>query len=258
MTQTYSRVQIPILCELLGVPYSGSDPFVVALMTNKHYSKLAAKEAGVLTPSGFLITRNNLQACMGNLKNLKYPVIIKPNLEGSSIGISIDNICDSFDKLKLQLNNLLMDFAEIDAESYIAGYEVTDFLIGNPQNIIINEVLGIRCNNKILFENEAITLKDNAKKTVSYYLPEIVLDKVAIQNIKETTQKIAQYMGVHDILRIDYRITEKGELYFLEINSVPRVSITSELGFICKERKISYSNILDRYLKSIQKRIIHG
>ena len=65
-------------------------------------------------------------------------------------------------------------------------------------------------------------------------------------------------MGVHDILRIDYRLTENGELYFLEINSVPRVSSTSELGYICKERGVSYSDILNNYLKSIRNRIIHG
>lgn len=257
MTQTYSRVQIPVLCELLDVPYSGSDPFVVALMTNKHYSKLAVKEAGVLTSPGFVITQEVLQANITNLKSMKYPVIVKPNLEGSSIGISADSVCSSFEQLMLKLIRLLTEFKELDVETYISGYEITNFLIGNPGDIVLNEVLGIKHHNKILFDNEVITLADNAHKTTSYYLPETVWSASTIQMIKDTTLKIAQYLGVHDIIRIDYRLTKNNELYFLEINSVPRVSSTSELGFLCQKRDISYSEILDRYLKSIQRRLNH-
>lgn len=258
MTETYSRVQIPILCELLGVSYSGSDPFVVALMTNKYYSKLAVKEAGFLTSPGYLITRNNLKINLNNLNSLEYPIMIKPNLEGSSVGITADNVCSSYTQLMSRLNALLNEFEEISIESYIAGYEITNFLIGNPNNIVLNEVLGVKHHGKILFDKEVITLKDNATKSTSYYLPETVLDSATIQKIKETTKQIAQHIGVHDILRIDYRLTENGELYFLEINSVPRVSSTSELGYICKERGVSYSDILNNYLKSIRNRIIHG
>ena len=58
MTQPYSRVQIPILCDMLGIKYSGSGPFEVALMTNKHYTKLAVQEKGILCPQGMLITEN--------------------------------------------------------------------------------------------------------------------------------------------------------------------------------------------------------
>lgn len=257
MTQTYSRVQIPILCELLNVKYSGSDPFIVALMTNKHYSKIAVKEAGFLVPSGYLITNNNLELHMDKLKQLKYPIMLKPNLEGSSIGITLDNICNSFEKLMLRLNIMLNSFDEIIVESYIIGYELTDFLIGNPDDIVLNEVLGIKRNDKILFDKEVITLKDNALKTISYYLPEMIFEEEVIQQIKRTTESIAKSIGVKDILRIDYRLTEEKELYFLEINSVPRVSSTSELGYICKHRNISYPNLLNKYFKSIQKRINH-
>lgn len=257
MTQTYSRVQIPVLCELLDVPYSGSDPFVVALMTNKHYSKLAVKEAGVLTSPGFVITQEVLQNNITNLKNMKYPVIVKPNLEGSSIGISVDSVCFSFDQLMIKLKSLMSAFKELDVETYISGYEITDFLIGNPGNIVLNEVLGIKHHEKILFDSEVITLADNARKSTSYYLPETVWTESTIRMIKETTLKIAQCLGVHDILRIDYRLTKSNELYFLEINSVPRVSSTSELGFLCQKRNISYSEILDGYIKSILKRLNH-
>lgn len=257
MTQTYSRVQIPVLCELLDVPYSGSDPFVVALMTNKHYSKLAVRETGVLISSGFLITQESLQKDIPNLKNMQYPVMVKPNLEGSSIGITLDNVCTSFEQLILKLECLLTEFKELDVETYITGYEITNFLIGNPGDIVLNEVLGVKHHGKIIFKNEVITLADNAGKATSYYLPETVFEKSIIQMIKETTLKIAQSLRVHDILRIDYRLTEKGELYFLEINSVPRVSSTSELGYICQERCVSYPEILNQYLKCIHRRINH-
>lgn len=85
MTQPYSRVQIPILCDMLGIKYSGSGPFEVALMTNKHYTKLAVQEKGILCPQGMLITENYNH---NKINGMNFPVMIKPNTEGSSVGIT--------------------------------------------------------------------------------------------------------------------------------------------------------------------------
>lgn len=255
LTQTYSRVQIPILCEILGVDYSGSDPFVVALMTNKHYSKLAVKEAGFLVPEGTTVSKRNLNSVISGLDKISFPVMLKPNTEGSSVGITLKNVCFSKDEVLPLLCKLIEEFNEVEMEAYIPGYEITNFLIGNPGDIVLNEVLGVKHHEKILFDREVITLMDNANKSTSYYMADEFFEKKVIEKIKSTTEEIAKTIGVKDILRIDYRLTEEQELYFLEINSVPRVSSTSEIGFICQERNISYENILKQYVDAIERRI---
>ena len=52
LSHQYSRVQIPILCDILGVKYSGGNPFTVALTSNKFYTKLAVEKMGVPVPWG--------------------------------------------------------------------------------------------------------------------------------------------------------------------------------------------------------------
>ena len=71
------------------------------------------------------------------------------------------------------------------------------------------------------------------------------------------TLKIAKALNLRDIVRIDYRITPDNEIFFLEANTVPRVSITSELGFICKKRDWDYASVLSNYIEAICDRINH-
>lgn len=81
------RVQAPILLEILGVKYSGAEPFQSALVNNKYFSELAVKEKNVLTPSSLLVSNKDYYD-INLLKKLSYPIIIKPNTKGSSIGIT--------------------------------------------------------------------------------------------------------------------------------------------------------------------------
>lgn len=255
LTQTYSRVQIPVLCDMLGVQYSGSGAFEVALMTNKHYTKLAVQEYGVLCPSGDVATSDNYQSIL--CKNWKYPVMLKPNTEGSSVGITQKNVCSSLSSLQTRLFELLNDFSEIVVEEYIPGADATCFLLGNSGNYIFNEVLLVEHHGKHFFEKEVMEMADHAHKRTAYIMAEKILPSWLVDKIKQITTTAARALNVHDIVRIDYRVTRDNQIYFLEANTVPRVSATSELGFICNQRGLDYSSVLTDYIESIIKRLNH-
>lgn len=255
LTQTYSRVQIPILCDMLGIKYSGSGPFEVALATNKHYTKMAVNEAGILCPKG-IVARNDNKNDVINY-NWKYPVMLKPNTEGSSVGITQDNVCLTNDDLYKCLHHLLREFKEIVVEEYISGADVTCFLLGDFNNYVFNEVLLVEHHGKHFFEKEVMAMEDHAHKRTSYVMAEDILPNETILEIKQTTLKIAKTLNLRDIVRIDYRITPDNEVFFLEANTVPRVSITSELGFICKKRDWDYASVLSNYIETICDRINH-
>ena len=255
LTQTYSRVQIPVLCDMLGLKYSGSGPFEVALMTNKHYSKLAVEEYGILCPKGTIVKKGNGKEVLNY--NWAYPLMIKPNTEGSSIGITQNNVCFSKDHLEKQLSSLLQDFDEILVEEYISGADVTCFLLGNPGNYVFNEALIVQHHGKVFFDKEVMEMADHALKRTSYILAEKILPLETIEQIKQITIKAATALNVHDIVRIDYRVTSDYRIFFLEANTVPRVSITSELGFVCKARGLDYPTVLANYVNSVISRINH-
>lgn len=256
LSQTYSRVQIPILCDMLGVKYSGSGPFEVALMTNKHYCKLAVSEHGILSPQGTIANRANIQSVLNH--PWAYPLMTKPNTEGSSIGITQRNVCFSKDQLKVQLEYLLQSFSEVVVEQYISGADVTCFVLGNPGDIVINEVLLVEHHGKRFFDREVMEMRDHALKKTSYVMAEEVLSNELIENVRRATLQAANALNAHDIIRVDYRVTQDEKIYFLEANTVPRVSSTSEIGFVCQNRGLDYPHLLDQYIKSILRRINHG
>lgn len=253
LTQEYSRVQIPVLCDMLGVKYSGSGPFEVALMTNKHYTKLAVSEHGIRCPQGDIATSKNYLTLLE--RDWTYPVMTKPNTEGSSVGITQENVCFCKDNLKKQLQTFLESFSEVVVEEYIPGADVTCFLLGNPGDYIFDEVLLVEHHGKRFFEREVMEMDDHALKRTSYVMGNEILSEQLINQIKNVTIAAATALNAHDIIRVDYRISADDRIFFLEANTVPRVSFSSELGFVCKAKGLNYPSILSEYIQSILRRI---
>lgn len=221
MTQPYSRVQIPILCDMLGIKYSGSGPFEVALMTNKHYTKLAVQEKGILCPQGMLITENYNH---NKINGMNFPVMIKPNTEGSSVGITQQNVCFSAEEACECLDKLLKDFSELVVEEYIKGADATCFLLGNQDKYVVDEVLLVKHHEKLFFDKEVIEMADHAEKRTQYIMAKDALSESVIEEIKGISKNAARTLHVRDIVRFDYRVTAENCIFFLEANTVPRVT----------------------------------
>src|SRR5699024_4087830 len=92
MDQNYSRAQAPLLLEILGASYSGSDVFSSVLMNNKHFCKQALRSLDILMPKSCIVNRQ-LVVKEKYIKDWQYPLFVKPNCEGSSLGISSENVC---------------------------------------------------------------------------------------------------------------------------------------------------------------------
>ncbi len=255
LIQPYSRIQVPMLCEMLNVNYSGSPIFAVSLMNNKHYSKLAVKEIDIKVPNGILINRLiDEYISLHSIKLPTFPLIVKPNTEGSSIGISDSSVCNNMHQFEVALNDLL-NFKEIVVEEYIPGYEITNLIIGNPGDYRFNEVILTSVYDKILFTQEVLGLREKSQKIRKQYSAYNFLDSDLCSKIQQTSCRIFEHIGARDIARIDYRVTKTGEIYFLEINSVPRISSTSECAIVCQTHNIPFKKVLLEYIDTIIKRI---
>ena len=253
LEQSYSRVQAPVLMELLDVLYSGSSTFPAALMNNKQHTKLAVHDININIPLSIAI-KNIANLNRRKLREFQYPLFIKPNCEGSSIGISNNNICFTYSDVENKAFKLLKDFDEILIEEYISGQDVTDFIIGNQGSYIINDVVLSELHTAGEYVVYGIEEK-RAKKRDLYWNTE-KLPTLLVDEIKAISIKVFECLGASDIIRIDYRIQkETNKIYFIEANSMPRFSRTSEVGFICQKRNISFEAILNYYIQTFLKRI---
>ena len=255
LTQSYSRIQVPMLCEMLNVNYSGSPIFAVALMNNKYYAKLAVQEINVNAPQGILVNNFNKEYILTHKQLLpNFPLIVKPNTEGSSIGISQASVCNSLNELDNALSELSA-YSELLIEEYIIGYEVTNLIIGNHNDYRFNEVILTSIQDKIILTKEVLGLREKSQKLREQFPASQYLDSDLCTKIRNESIRIFEHIGAQDIARIDYRVTTAGKIYFLEINSVPRVSSTSECAIICKKNNILFQDVLSEYVDTIIKRI---
>ena len=246
--QTSRRMQAPILLELLGVKYTGSTPFAVGLMNNKFFSKLAAEKCGVHIPKGKLIHSHLISETEQILK-MVYPVIIKPNGEGSSLGINNNSIVHTIEDAIRQINKLKSTYEDILIESFIPGTDASTLIVGNKNDIRMIETLIYKTNNKFVLED---SVRDTYVKenwiSEGYIISSLPEYQHLSSEFKRISKAIFEYIGCYDIARIDYRISTTGEIYFLEINSMPTITPTSDVGMICKCLNIPYQQFLKEYI----------
>lgn len=253
MDQNYSRAQAPILLDILGVPYSGSGVFACVLMNNKHYCKQALRSHNISMPNSCIVNKF-IPFSKTMIQSWSYPIFVKPNCEGSSVGISGQNVCHTYDQLSTMTALLIEQYEEVILEEYIRGIDVTNYLIGNSDNYSINEVIVSELLDSSPWAVYGMEEKRNKQRNL--YFNDEKLDIAVVEQIKKTSIQIANIIGANDICRIDYRYDyNKNIFYFLEINSAPRFSSSSEIGFIAHKKNISFASILGKFLSTFNYRI---
>jgi D-alanine-D-alanine ligase len=253
MDEEYSRIQAPALLEILKVPYSGSGVFPSALMNNKHFCKKALLKLGIAMSKSCIVNHEQPINC-NQLKDWKFPLFVKPNCEGSSLGISKECICHTIDDVISKSSELLNNFEEIIIEEYINGIDITNYLIGNNDSYLVNSIIIAELFDKSPFAIYGIDEKQN--KLRKLFIDDEYLPINLVKKIKKQSILIAHTLGVHDICRIDYRVNlSSQEIFFIEINSAPRFSTTSEIGFIAKKHNISFVKMVQYYLTAVLERL---
>lgn len=253
MNQNYSRVQAPALLDILQVPYSGSDVFPSALMNNKHFCKQALLGNEILMPKSCIVNEF-ISLNISEVSLWNYPIFVKPNCEGSSLGISSNNVCHNIHDVINIANDLLKSFDEIIIEEYVSGIDVTNYLIGNPENYYINDIILAE-----LFDQSPFAVYDIQAKHAKLRRLFFNEERIPIQTIekmRKQSERIAKIIGAKDICRIDYRLDmNTQEFCFIEINSAPRFSSTSEIGFIAEKRGITFTHMVEYYVNAFISRI---
>lgn len=254
LSQASRKAQSAILLELLNVPYAGSDPLARLIAGNKAYAKK------IVSPCLEVPQSLTVFNCSTPLTSIQFPVIIKPNREGSSLGISQESICSNSEELRERLPNLITRFHEVLVEEYIPGYEITCFVIGNKGHYYFTEPIVCEYNGIRYFDNFVFGLEEKANRKRIEYLAQNILTSQQITAIRTAAQTAFEMLNMHDFARVDFRLQENGKLFFVEINGNAVISETSEIGIISHELGIPFGEIVGSIIHAATERIIlnHG
>lgn len=220
------------LLEQLKIPYTGSGVMSSAICFDKIQTKLALAEAKVLTPEHAVYETSQGQSIQEFVSTLRLnlPVVIKPHREGSSFGTTIVREASQL----VPALTLSSEFSDrVLVERCIIGREVT---------------VGV-LNGKALQSVEIVpregfydyTNKYTAGKT-DYYVPARVSQSVN-DHLLRTSEKIVRELGCRGAPRVDYMVTESGESYFLEVNTIPGMTETSLLPKAAKACGLEFADL---------------
>jgi D-alanine-D-alanine ligase len=246
------EAQVPAILNFLGIPFSGSDETTLGLALDKALTKRYLSTYNIKTPAYQLINSPDYKLD----PNLKFPLIAKPNFEGSSKGISDLAIVDNKEQLStLMSRNFKLYGQPMLLEEYIKGREFTVGVLGNGAEMKVFEPMEISYlseerQNRIYSYN----VKVNYKKYVEYICPP-KLDKTVNQMMKKITAEIYLALDCRDFSRIDFRLSDDGILYFIEINPLPGLAPGySDYPMLAQFCGMDYESLVLNVLNSALKR----
>lgn len=214
----------PALYEQLGLPYTGSDPGAMALAMDKGLTKtLLARLPGFRAPAS---VRLRTESEPLDLSALRFPLIVKPNDEGSSKGITQRSVVED----ERQLHEVARDLVR----QYPGGVLVEDFIDGDDVSVawvdgLAPDTRGILAPARYLYQPSGkyrlydLSLKRTQHAVVAAEVP-ARLGADVLAHLVTLSQAVFRELGITAYGRADYRVTPAGEVYFLEMNPLPSLA----------------------------------
>jgi len=210
------------LLELLGVPYTGSGPFALALALDKPTAKQLFTAAGLLTPA-FAVCREGAPLPSG----LSYPLMLKLAGEDASLGISTANVVHDDAAYRSRLQALFAEHhAPVLAEQFIEGREFTVAIL-DREPIVLEEIV-FTVEPKILcYRAKWATGSVEDLGTRAVFDPDVT--PTQRKDMFDLAVRATDVIGARDYSRVDFRMNDRGEIYVLEVN--PNPDITPNSGY---------------------------
>ena len=225
------------ILEILKIPYTGCGVMSSALCMNKAYTKEMLKAAGIPLIKSVCVTEDdNLKNAV---KNLKYPLMIKPVSEGSSFGMSKVN---AENELEAAVKNAFQYNDRVLIEEYLTGKSLTVGVLENGDEVFATEILELRPKNE-WYDYEA----KYTKGMTEFILPAEISEEQT-KTIKEVAVKSHIACGCRGLSRVDFLLADNTG-YVLEINTSPGMTDVSDLPAQAAAMGITYDELVELILK---------
>ncbi|HIB34808.1 MAG TPA: D-alanine--D-alanine ligase [Candidatus Marinimicrobia bacterium] len=228
---------IPGFLQSLGVKYTGSKTEASAICMDKRISKALVHRKDLLTPNWVSLANNDPLPSVGDMV---FPVVIKPNDQGSTIGLTVvkdESELDDAIELARKFANVVL------IEEFIVGKEITVTVIGDKAYPIVEIVPSHG-----LYDYEC---KYNQGMT-EYFCPANI-DKDLTKAIQESALKIHKLLGCRHYSRADFRLDENGKAWFLELNTLPGMTETSLVPKAAKASGLSFPELIQTIINEALK-----
>lgn len=217
--------RVQAVLDILKKPYTGSGVTASAISMDKILTKIIVNDFGIKTPIKY--------ASIDGVK--KYPIVVKPSREGSSVGLYI---CQNLEEGKKALENL--KGIDLVIEEFVVGEELT-------AGILNGEKLGV-----IKIIPNSGTYDFESKYTVGktiYEVPAMIEEKY-YEEAMEIAFKVHHILNLRGMSRSDFILSKEG-LYFLEVNTSPGMTTTSLLPKLGELKGYSFEMILQKMVLDI-------
>lgn len=238
------------LFELLGVSYTGCSADALTICRNKSYTKQLLRGHDIKIPESVVFRRGKTNR---SVKELRFPVIVKPlGLEGSD-GISQASFVED-EKACIERVKILHDTYEADAlaEEYIEGREIYAGVLGLEKltALPLREMLFTNFpEDKPKFAtfhakwNSDFRKKWGIKNTFAKNIDEKVTEE-----IEEISKTAFRALGLSGFARLDLRLTDKNEIYVIEVNPNPNIANDDEIAYAAQRLGISYDQLIQKII----------
>jgi len=205
--------------DMLNIPYTSCDATSSAITFNKRYTVAVAAFNGIKVSRSVLLIKNRFANPEEIIDNLQFPVFVKPNNGGSSIGMSKVN--NASEELGAAIDKAFKEDDQVLVEEFIEGRELTIGVFRKRNEIITLPITEI-ISKKDFFDYEAKYLGKSEEITPAK------VDESIAEKTRAAAKKIYAVFNCRGVVRIDFIYNEKtGEPFMLEVNTVPGQSEAS-------------------------------
>jgi D-alanine-D-alanine ligase len=228
---------IPSILEMLGIPYTGSDPEAHIIASDKALTKTLMQRYHIPTPDFYTINKLDEITI-----DFPFPLIVKPLMQAMSVGLELVRNPKEFHAAVANILGNINEPALV--EKFIPGREFGVGLLGNDEP----EVLPII---EVDFEQELrsiYTIHDKSNHTKKTICP-APLPSSLKNEIERLAIKTYKALNIADYARVDMRMDEKGNIYVLELNSMATLSPTASYFIAARAAGYTYDSLINRIIE---------
>lgn len=219
------EAQIPAMLEMLGIPYTGSDPITLGICLDKSRAKEILSYYKIPNPEFSVVS---------SLKDLSqrsfsFPSIVKPLHEGSSKGIFNTSVVRDLSALRTEIEKIVVEYEQPAlVERFLPGREFTVALLGNPPSVRCLPIVEIRFDSlpkgvNPIYSYEAKWIWDQLEHPIDVHECPARIGPDLQQHIESICIQAFTVLGCRDWCRIDVRLDEHENPHILELNPLPGI-----------------------------------
>ena len=242
--------QVPILLEMKGIPYVGSDALTSSLTLDKLMTKKILISEDIPTPKFFQV--NGMQQ-IDDIDHMQFPLIVKPRYEGSSKGVDDNAKVKNSDELKNRTDYIIEKYKQPAlVEEFIRGTEFTVGIIGNSPAQTL-PVVQVKIEGELQLDEKFYVHRYIFSDQLEYICPAQIPEELN-KKISDLALKAYKAVDCRDFGRVDFRVDKQGRPYVLEVNPLPCLAVEDIFMVVAKYWGLPFRDMINKILNAALER----